>query len=520
MLPVNLSGELKRSLTNADRQHIPDLDIKVQLNDLECSISQKSLKLLFAILNENLNEGTPPPAPPSTGQVPPRRNWDEDLRSLAAGSIKRLSIPSFASPGTSKQANLAARQISMPPAIREETSSVDSSDEHPPKSANNLTDRVNIKLFVDLKRIKLIIVELTSNKEAAAVDPVEVRDSASGGALVDISDDANDDGGGKKELTIRRISNNAYKIVDFSHLEIQDIDFDYVKHDDLSWLAVFKMKEMRLNDIRPDSNLAVKEMFIPLSKDSFFIVVDYKVDKSQNAQLDFTLSHLKINLCLPYILKLYQMLMDAVSPPNSSPKSPQQQQKPTTSGKHRESTAALEIVVVPPASSGGGGGQSQPQQTLSVRGRIQLPEVVLFAEPEKLNCKTLIMNTELVLNFESRAGKTQLEIGLTDLSLRLGENITSGCETSSAASGAARRRGIPFLNPCSAHVSMRQDDPSKPAQYKAHIESLYLNMTPTMYEVVMGVVNTINKTGTEQVSNTFSLLSLLFIYLFLILLKS
>lgn len=514
MLPVNLSGELKRSLTNADPQHIPDLDIKVQLNDLECSISQKSLKLLFAILNENLNEGTPPPSqPPSatTGQVSTRRNWDEDLRSLAAGSIKRLSIPSFASPGlsSSKQANVAAaRQISMPPAIREETSSVDSSDDNPPtKSANNLTDRVNIKLFVDLKRIKLIIVELTSNKEAAAAavaaaEPVEVRDSASGGALVDISDDV-DGGDGKKELTIRRISNNAYKIVDFSHLEIQDIDFDYVKHDDLSWLAIFKMKEMRLNDIRPDSNLAVKEMFIPLSKDSFFIVVDYKVDKSQHAQLDFTLSHLKINLCLPYILKLYQMLMDAISPPNSSPSSQQpQQNKPTTpSGKHRESTAALEIVVVPPASSGGGGagaGPTQAQQTLSVRGRIQLPEVVLFAEPEKLNCKTLIMNTELVLNFESRAGKTQLEIGLTDLSLRLGENMASGCELSSV--GAARRRGIPFLNPCSAHVSMRQEDPSKPAQYKAHIESLYLNMTPTMYEVVMGVVNTINKTGTEQVS--------------------
>lgn len=264
MQPVNLSGELKRTVTNADRENIPDLDIQVQLNDLECSISQKSLKLLFAILNENLNEGsTQSPQSGPLNAPPLRRNWDEDLRSLTGSLTKRLSIPL----ATSKH---SARQISMPPVIREETESNNSDPDashthkHGPATPP-VSDRVNIKLFVDLKRIKLIIVELTSNKEAAASGgPVEVNESVSGGALVDISDEADATTNlsspiEKKELTIRHINNNAYKIVDFSHLEIQDIDFDYVKRDDLSWLALFKMKEMRLNDIRPDSNLAVKE---------------------------------------------------------------------------------------------------------------------------------------------------------------------------------------------------------------------------------------------------------------------
>ena len=216
-------------------------------------------------------------------------------------------------------------------------------------------------------------------------------------------------------------------------------------------------------------------MFIPLSKEKYFIEVNYDVNKFQNASLDFTLSHLKINLCLPYVLKLYQIAMDAIAPTTNSPND-SKSQKPA---KNVNQTENVETTPQPP-----------PQANqLKVIGKIQLPEVILFAEPEKTNSKTLIMNTELNLRFESYLGVTELEINLADLGLRLGENMNS-----------SKRKGIPFLNPCSANIYMRQTDPTKPAQYKANIDSLYLNMTPTMYEVVMGVVNTINKTGTEKVN--------------------
>jgi hypothetical protein len=216
-------------------------------------------------------------------------------------------------------------------------------------------------------------------------------------------------------------------------------------------------------------------MFIPLSKENYFIEVNYKVDKSQNANLDFTLSHLKINLCLPYVLKLYQIAMDAIAPSKENPQTSNDSKSQKIKNAIAENT---EILITPPVN----------QSVLKVVGKIELPEVVLFAEPEKTNSKTLIMNTELNLRFESNSGVTDLEINLADLGLRLGENMNS-----------SKRQGIPFLNPCSANIYMRQTDPSKPAQYNANIDSLYLNMTPTMYEVVMGVVNTINKTGTETV---------------------
>lgn len=49
------------------------------------------------------------------------------------------------------------------------------------------------------------------------------------------------------------------------------------------------------------------------------------------------------------------------------------------------------------------------------------------------------------------------------------------------------RRGIPFLTPCSAILNMNQKQGEKIAYYYAIIPSLYFNMTPTLYKVVMGI---------------------------------
>lgn len=204
MQPVNISGELKRVLKNADPQNIPDIDINVGLNDLECCLSQKSLRLVFSILNENLNEGNLNTAEKATVKKNKEENANKRA-SFAGGANKRSSI--------------------LIPSLQ---------------NVSTANPRTNMKLFFDLKRIKLIIVELTSNKE----QPIDNSSNEL------ISQDS---------MELKKKTTNTYTIIDFSHLEIQDIDFIYEKKDDLSWIAVFKMKELHLNDIRPDSNLAVKE---------------------------------------------------------------------------------------------------------------------------------------------------------------------------------------------------------------------------------------------------------------------
>jgi hypothetical protein len=60
------------------------------------------------------------------------------------------------------------------------------------------------------------------------------------------------------------------------------------------------------------------------------------------------------------------------------------------------------------------------------------------------------------------------------------------------------KKGIQFLIPCKAEVKMRQEYGRRIPYYTANFESIYLNMTPTLYEVVMGVVSTITLTGLEK----------------------
>jgi hypothetical protein len=54
-------------------------------------------------------------------------------------------------------------------------------------------------------------------------------------------------------------------------------------------------------------------MFIPMSKNSYFFEMDYDFDDQSVSNLKFEVDHLKINLCLPYVLKLYQMAMEAIT---------------------------------------------------------------------------------------------------------------------------------------------------------------------------------------------------------------
>ena len=141
--------------------------------------------------------------------------------------------------------------------------------------------RQSLRITIDLKEIKLVIVEFSKS-------PLTLERSVSAQ-------------NGNQSM------NSKGNQVFFSDFRIKEIDFEYIKEERNYWFAELKMKELVLNDVRPNSNLAVKEMFIPLKKDTMLITLKYEVDPGNNAKLNFTMGNIQINLCLPYILKLYQM---------------------------------------------------------------------------------------------------------------------------------------------------------------------------------------------------------------------
>lgn len=287
----------------------------------------------------------------------------------------------------------------------------------------------------------------------------------------------------------------------FSELRIKEINVGYLKMENSSWYAMLKFKALELDDERPNSTLAVKQMFQPLKRDVPLIQLLYYVDSSSNAQLALLLDNLRVNLCLPYILKLYQMAMDAISinDPNKKAADASTSQSDhrikniqnntkniktdfSTFSEARKSTNVAAPVTLQDEQDI----QAKKETSLIVKGKIKLPQVILFAQPEKKDSKVLVMSTALKLDFNSKAGDTELEVKLTRLAMNLAEYNNLG------------RKGIQFLMPCSIGIKMTQLNGQKIPYYTANLDALCLNMTPILYEVVMGVVSTINMSGTEK----------------------
>ena len=469
--PISLISKIRRTVKNFEPQRLPDMKIFAQINNMDCTISLKSAKLIFAILNENLNEGIQ--------REKPKKDTTEAEINTIFDEVDE---------GTAETNSQALEQKETPSKAKS-------------TKKNERIDRINLKIQLELSKIKVVIVEIRKKPTGALIK----EEAASLKDQKGISSSPSFDKSIGHPLF-------ASKFTNFGLLEIEDILLDFSSNENTSWKANLKLRALNVNDLRPDSNLAVKEMFIPTCKEKFFIEMIYSSDPVEFEKLEFALDHIRINLCLPYILKLYQFAMEAI---NTSP-APNQAANTTynTTIVSSNSNKPAEIIsteqntfkqassksrksIFPTNQNGNPDAEiainkgvtkvSEINKKLSVLGRVNLPDVVLFAEPEKFNSKVLNMNAVLQISFESEKGATSLEINLLEMGIRLGEFNNS------------KRQGIPFLSPCSAFVTMKQSAPNVLARYSASIDSLYFNMTATLYEVVMGVINTINKTGTESV---------------------
>ena len=135
-------------------------------------------------------------------------------------------------------------------------------------------------------------------------------------------------------------------------------------------------------------------MFQPLSESVYFIELVYSFKTNKNSFLEFSIDHLRINLCLPYILKLYQMAMDAITPSSQvNQKSVQTQ----VQAKHESVEKPRQSMIIDTTKSNEQNPINESNGSLNVKAKINLPEVVLFAQPEKSNSKILFMNVNFFI---------------------------------------------------------------------------------------------------------------------------
>jgi hypothetical protein len=244
----------------------------------------------------------------------------------------------------------------------------------------DMSSRPTLKIDIDLTEIKLVIVELFNKKSNDTTGSV-----SSASATLSASDVST----AKTTATLNSSKNLDYKVQTLSDFNIKQIKLVYLKRENNRWLCKLSLKEIYLTDIRPNSNLAVKQMFVPLNSDLSLIKISYVVDANNNAHLKFGLDNMRINLCLPYILKLYQIAMSAIGDDDTK-------KKKETAAKQKKPADKHVNLVVP--------AKSVSNSSLRVTGLIRLPMLILFAEPEKENSKVLVMQTEIKLDFMSEKG--------------------------------------------------------------------------------------------------------------------
>ncbi len=230
--PISLISNIKRPIKNLELNRFADLEIFAQINDLECTVSLKSAKLLFSILNENLNEGIQ------------QRNLNSSTNSSAKESANFEQ---------NNQTDAKTSEAVIEPVSPNQVSLSEGKEK---------ANRVNLKINLELNKIKLVIVEIKRRSGTLSKDDSSImtnlRDNhaVSGKGSVKTSPSFD-----QSVTALAPVISNLLggKFSNFGLLEIQDILFDFASNENNSWLANLKFRALNVNDLRPDSNLAVKE---------------------------------------------------------------------------------------------------------------------------------------------------------------------------------------------------------------------------------------------------------------------
>jgi hypothetical protein len=136
------------------------------------------------------------------------------------------------------------------------------------------SNRVNLKINLELNKIKVVIVEIKRKASLATTGSLAREDSTIPANLNHHQQQQQQHGAGRGSLktsaSFDTVTNNlnsvaalimssASKFTPFGLLEIQDTLFDFASNENSTWLANLKFRALNVNDLRPDSNLAVKE---------------------------------------------------------------------------------------------------------------------------------------------------------------------------------------------------------------------------------------------------------------------
>ncbi|XP_071478587.1 intermembrane lipid transfer protein VPS13A-like, partial [Diadema antillarum] len=266
------------------------------------------------------------------------------------------------------------------------------------------------------------------------------------------------------------------------------------------------VQTVMLEDIRPNSPLAIRQLILKSSKKSRLrttpssppstkvtpmIEVTFTQDANQMQTIEFTIDGVRVNIFVHYLLAVYNFLSSALTQSKlESPLSPSVGQ----TSRQTSRTLSVQGPVGQSVSRSEGlnleapAPREPPRRSLQVIGRLRRPEVVLFDEPTSQNSQCLVFQT--VGNFEYQSFETQQHIVANLSSMQLFSCVYS----------QALKTAYQVLEPCAVTFT-RVTNAEQGDMMTADVTDICLHVSPRVAYVVRGVVEALTSVTQKPASN-------------------
>jgi vacuolar protein sorting-associated protein 13A/C len=291
---------------------------------------------------------------------------------------------------------------------------------------------------------------------------------------------------GEEDDPLAPVSPVRDELDELSRFEIGRIDMGGMLNADSSLELLIKLQSISLDDIREHSNLAVKRLImsnvqIPPSRKSMplgeaMVTFEYKYSPDGNQHVNLNVDTIRINVCVPYLLMVYNFFMYAMQAPedNHNIRAPPRA-KPADHDASPEGMGKTIPDEVQPATP----------STLTVSGRFRQPEIVLFAEPTEKNSRVLVLKTNMAFDYFSHQEREHLETNIRQLQIV------------SCVYGLSNKARSMVLFPCDLEFTRARSSSSSPISMEAKISDVYLHLSSTTLHIALDVMDTIKYDGQQ-----------------------
>lgn len=256
------------------------------------------------------------------------------------------------------------------------------------------------------------------------------------------------------------------------------------------------LRQLTLNDIRQFSNLAVKKLVrTGLSETRGYAgsppVLDlvYRRTSEGNRQIDVNLDTVRINICVQYMLMIYNFFLLPLREFEESYVPP----LPSSGGSANRCQAPHDMEASQHDTESAGPGLVPTSQALKVLAKFKQLEILLFAEPTDKHSRVLVLKTNAFLDYTCLQERQEMDAKIRQLQII------------SCVYGKTAQTSSVELYPCDIELTCSRESYDKQLKADIKVTEINLYVSPATVRIFIDVIDILRESGgrRKNVENEF-----------------